>query len=58
MGIRDMFGRKEEFPEEMEETYMEVNVMESDDAKMKGKIGIRIEKLSEFADIQIFLKLG
>ena len=56
MGIRDIFGKKEEFPEEIEEGYMEVNVMESEDSRMKGKIGIRIEKLSEFADTDRVLR--
>ena len=52
MPIRRIFSRKDMFVDEPEEeSYVEVNVMDSDD-KRTGKIGIRIEKLSDFSDTE------
>jgi SepF-like predicted cell division protein (DUF552 family) len=52
-----LMGRKAEddFPEEMEDNYVEVNVMDSAEKKV-GHIGIRVEKLSDFGDTDKVLK--
>lgn len=51
-----LFSKKEkemEIPEE--ERYVEVNVMDSDDRR-PGKLGIRIEKLTDFSDTDRILR--
>ena len=46
-----LFGKKEDHPED----YMEINVSDAA-AKGLGKIGVKIEKLSDFADTDKILK--
>ncbi len=57
MPLRRIIGRRDEedFPEEFEDSYVEVNVMDSGEKKM-GHIGIRIENLSDFADTDRILR--
>lgn len=57
MPIRNLFSRnKEDFDEFEGEEYLEVNVMESGATKSTGKLGIRIENLEEFSDIEKVLR--
>jgi len=54
--VLKIFSRRfEEIPENDEEEYMEVNVMDTQE-KRPGKIGIRIERLNDFADTDRVLK--
>src|SRR3989338_5592794 len=46
-----LFGKKEDHPED----YMEINVSDAA-ARGLGKIGVKIEKLSDFADTDKILK--
>ena len=57
MPFRRLMGRREEeeFPEEMGDSYVEVNVMDTSEKRM-GHIGIRIENLSDFADTDRVLR--
>jgi len=56
MPIKNLFSKKrDEIDVAEEESYVEVNVMDSDDRK-PGKLGIRIEKLSEFSDTDRILR--
>ena len=56
MPIKNLFSKKrDEIDVSEEESYVEVNVMDSDDRK-PGKLGIRIEKLSEFSDTDRILR--
>jgi len=57
MGFGRFFSREEEpMPEIEKEDYMEVNVMDSGGERPAGKIGIRIERLNEFADTERILR--
>ena len=58
MVLRKMFSRKEDLPysNDEEDHYVEVNVMDSDDRKRTGSLGIRIEKLTDFADTDRVLR--
>ena len=58
MGFGRFFSRDEEpMPEIEREEYMEVNVMDSEGGgRPSGKIGIRIERLNEFADTEKILR--
>ncbi len=55
MVLKFFSRRPEEIPEYEEEEYMEVNVMDTQE-KRPGKIGIRIERLNDFADTDRVLK--
>lgn len=59
VGVDDMpFGKlfsRLDQPEENEEEFLEVNVMDSED-RTTGKLGIRIEKLEEFTDTDHVLR--
>jgi len=47
-------GRDEETPQSGEE-FVEVNVMDSED-KRRGRLGIRVEKMEDFADTERILR--
>jgi len=53
--FRKIFAKRPEESEEEAETYVEVNVMDSQERKT-GTMGIRIEKLTEFSDTDRILK--
>ncbi len=57
MGFGRLFSRSEEeiMPEIEREEYMEVNAMGSQEIPT-GKIGVRIERLNEFADTEKILR--
>ncbi|MEM5812471.1 MAG: cell division protein SepF [Candidatus Aenigmatarchaeota archaeon] len=55
MPIRKIFAKRPEDEEAEAESYVEVNVMDSSERK-SGTLGIRIEKLTEFADTDRILK--
>lgn len=49
------FSKQEEDPELTVDSYVEVNVMDSTDKPM-GKLGIKIDRLEEFADTERILR--
>jgi len=53
-----LFGRNDVVEEEMEpaDDYVEVNVMDSEENRPTGSLGIKIEKLNEFADTERILR--
>ncbi len=53
--FRKIFAKKPVEEEEGEESYVEVNVMDSQERKT-GSMGIRIERLTEFSDTDRILK--
>jgi SepF-like predicted cell division protein (DUF552 family) len=53
--FRKIFAKRPAENEEESETYVEVNVMDSQERKT-GTMGIRIEKLTEFSDTDRILK--
>jgi SepF-like predicted cell division protein (DUF552 family) len=53
--FKRIFAKKPEEEEEGEDSYVEVNVMDSQERKT-GTMGIRIEKLTEFSDTDRILK--
>ncbi len=53
--FRKIFAKRPDENEEEGETYVEVNVMDSQERKT-GTMGIRIEKLTEFSDTDRILK--
>jgi SepF-like predicted cell division protein (DUF552 family) len=56
MPLRKIFAKRPEAEDETEgESYVEVNVMDSQERKA-GTMGIRIEKLTEFSDTDRILK--
>jgi SepF-like predicted cell division protein (DUF552 family) len=53
--FRKIFAKRPAEEEEAEDSYVEVNVMDSQERKT-GTMGIRIEKLTEFGDTDRILK--
>jgi len=53
--FRKIFAKRPEEADEEGETYVEVNVMDSQERKT-GTMGIRIERLTEFSDTDRILK--
>jgi len=53
--FRKIFAKRPDENEEEADTYVEVNVMDSQERKT-GTMGIRIEKLTEFSDTDRILK--